>query len=149
MTALLDPTADQEMTERGRISEKIAQMAASRATKNPLSTMCPSEAARELYSTEVWRAKMPLVRAVAGMMVLEGRIVICQKGQTVLTRTKLIDEHELDPSVSTIEQVSSVMEQIRGPIRLRWIGSSEEGRGVPSARSRSRSRARAVADEKR
>ncbi|MGC6425204.1 MAG: DUF3253 domain-containing protein [Lentimonas sp.] len=43
-------------------------------------TMCPSEAARAVFSVDGWRAQMPLVREVAFEMAAEELIEVCQSG---------------------------------------------------------------------
>lgn len=63
-------------------------------TRNPGTSICPSEAARAVFN-ENWREQMPLIREVASEMVTSGEIEICQKGLVV------------DPTVA------------KGPIRLR------------------------------
>jgi hypothetical protein len=47
----------------------------------PGRTICPSDAARRL--SDDWRALMPRVRAVAGRMAREGRIVATRRGVPV------------------------------------------------------------------
>lgn len=56
-------------------------------------SFCPSEAARALAPD--WRALMPVVRRVAGLLAAEGRLAATQRGRPV------------DPGAA------------RGPIRLR------------------------------
>lgn len=58
-------------------------------------TICPSDAARALFSGESWRDEMERTRAAARRLVAAGHIVITQQGRVV------------DPSTA------------RGPIRLR------------------------------
>jgi hypothetical protein len=63
-------------------------------------TICPSEVARQLSSTD-WRPLMPVVRDVARQMTATGVIEITQGGGVI------------DP------------EEIRGPIRLRLAPADE------------------------
>ena len=76
------------------VREAIFRMTSSRPGK----TVCPSEVARALYSTEAeWRGAMQYIRDVAAAMVDEGIIEVTQRGEVV------------DPRSA------------RGPIRLRII----------------------------
>ena len=59
-------------------------------------TYCPSEVARELFPDN-WREKMDLVRDIADELVIEGKLIVLQKG---------FEKNEL-PS------------KLTGPIRLR------------------------------
>lgn len=72
---------------RGAISRLLS-------TRQPLATICPSEAARALAPTE-WRLLMPQVRAVAIAMAGQGLLSIRQGGH-----------------------VTPIGEALRGPIRL-------------------------------
>ncbi|MEM7387195.1 MAG: DUF3253 domain-containing protein [Verrucomicrobiota bacterium] len=65
------------------------------ARRKPGATICPSEAAR-LVAPDGWRDLMELTRRVALVLVNEGLVDICQKGNVV------------DPSAG-----------IKGPVRLR------------------------------
>ncbi len=58
-------------------------------------TICPSEAARELFGEDDWRPEMERTRRAARRLVDDGKIVMTQKGAVV------------DPSTA------------KGPIRLR------------------------------
>ncbi|SFB71026.1 DUF3253 domain-containing protein [Kaistella jeonii] len=42
-------------------------------------TYCPSEVARELFPDD-WREKMDLVRKVADELLIEGKLIVLQKG---------------------------------------------------------------------
>jgi Protein of unknown function (DUF3253) len=54
------------------------------AGRKPASSICPSDAARELCDEEKqWRALMPRVREVAYAMARRGEIVVTQKGEVV------------------------------------------------------------------
>ena len=46
-------------------------------------TICPSEAARRVYSTGDWRGLMEPARRAARRLVDQGRVVIKQRGQVV------------------------------------------------------------------
>ena len=47
-------------------------------------TICPSDAARAVYpNADQWRAAMPAVRAVAGQLAAQDRLVVTQGGKTV------------------------------------------------------------------
>lgn len=50
--------------------------------RGPLSSACPSEVARALSPT-TWRALMPQVRRVAGLLAQSGLLDIAQRGQSV------------------------------------------------------------------
>jgi hypothetical protein len=52
-------------------------------SRQPLATICPSEAARALLP-DAWRPLMPRVRSVASAMVAEGILEIRQGGHTVV-----------------------------------------------------------------
>ncbi|MFD2740819.1 DUF3253 domain-containing protein [Sulfitobacter aestuarii] len=77
------------MPSRNSIEAEIAAQVAARGAGK---TICPSEVARAL--SDDWRGLMPEVRAVAGAMVRDGRIIATQGGAVI------------DP------------ERARGPIRL-------------------------------
>jgi Protein of unknown function (DUF3253) len=54
------------------------------AKRNAGSTICPSEAARAVYTAEAdWRAAMPVVRALAATLAASKRIEITQAGQAI------------------------------------------------------------------
>lgn len=61
-----------------QIAAAILRAVAARA---PGKTVCPSQPARAL--AEDWRPLMPRVRAVAGRLVREGRLVATRKGEPV------------------------------------------------------------------
>ena len=50
--------------------------------RGPLSSACPSEVAR-LLSSNAWRALMPRVREVAGLLAQAGLLDVSQRGQSV------------------------------------------------------------------
>ena len=58
------------------------------SSRQPLATICPSEAARAL-TTDAWRPLIPRVRAVAYAMVAEGILEIHQGGRTVVPHDSL------------------------------------------------------------
>lgn len=56
------------------IADKILTLLASRA---PLASSCPSDAAHVLSSDErIWRAKMPAIRRVAAKLAADGRVKV-------------------------------------------------------------------------
>jgi hypothetical protein len=85
--------------------EAIAAAMLRLASKRAPRTVCPSEVARALAADSRWRALMPRVRATAGRLVAEGRIVATQRGAVV------------DPVAA------------RGPIRLRAAGDGNPPTG--------------------
>jgi len=69
------------MEERERIRDEILRQVEQRG---PDKTICPSEVARKLKSSEAaWRDLMPAVREVGCELEAEGKIQILQKGQVV------------------------------------------------------------------
>ncbi len=52
------------------------------AQRGPQSSACPSDVARAVSPTD-WRGLMPLVRAAASRLALQGRVQITQRGQVV------------------------------------------------------------------
>ena len=67
------------MPSRAEIAAEIARQVDQRGAGK---TICPSEVARALGGDD-WRDLMAPVRAVAGEMAAEGRIVVSQGGETV------------------------------------------------------------------
>ena len=65
------------------------------AARDPVKTICPSEAARVLGGEDGFRELMPIVRDAARGMVSRGELEVTQKG-------RLVD-----------------LDGVRGPIRLR------------------------------
>jgi Protein of unknown function (DUF3253) len=53
------------------------------AQRRPGASICPSDAARAVYSTVDWRAAMPAMRAVAAQLVAQGKLVVTQGGNIV------------------------------------------------------------------
>jgi len=84
---------------RTRLRAAIAALGRRRA---PDRTICPSDAAR-VVGADGWRSLMDDARAAARSLAAEGAITIRQKGQVV------------DPTADW-----------RGPVRLRWEGTSPE-----------------------
>lgn len=76
--ARLLPSRAMQLTD-GQIRDAITGLLQER---QPLATICPSEAARALASTG-WRPLMPRVREVAITMAREGLLEIRQGGRTV------------------------------------------------------------------
>ncbi len=71
--------------DHAHIAECILRLCAARRAG---ATICPSEAARALCTSEdEWRTLMPEVRAVAAALADAGRIVVTQKGTAVDPRT--------------------------------------------------------------
>lgn len=56
------------------------------ATRDAASTICPSEAARQLASDDDWRARMPAIHAATDELLAEGRIAIGWKGERLAGR---------------------------------------------------------------
>jgi hypothetical protein len=105
----------------GRLRAAVLALAQARSAASG-GSICPSEVARKLYSTEAaWRAAMPAVRAAAAALVAGGgsagaagsaaggRLVVTQKGVVV------------DPATA------------RGAIRLRWVPGPGDGMGGATA----------------
>lgn len=67
-----------EDEQRERAASAITELLRQRAGK----TICPSEAARAIGGDD-WRELMPLVRDVAADLVVQGRVIVQQKGKTV------------------------------------------------------------------
>ncbi|WP_199221039.1 DUF3253 domain-containing protein [Coraliomargarita sinensis] len=80
------------MGDRQNIRASILKLLQARQEN---ATICPSEAARDVFDRSEWSARMTLVRDVAAGMASEGQIEFCQKGEAV------------DPAT------------VRGPVRLR------------------------------
>ena len=69
------------MEERERIHNEILRLVQERG---PGKTICPSEVARKLESTEAaWRELMPLVREIGCELQSSGNIQVLQKGKLV------------------------------------------------------------------
>jgi hypothetical protein len=96
------PTGD----TRQRIRERILSQCKLRADKSNSGTICPSEVARFISSSEaVWRPLMPVVRAVAAELIREG-VAVPAGGRLVCTQRGAV-----------IPDIAAA----KGPIRLKWI----------------------------
>ncbi len=81
--------------------------------RKPNATICPSEVARSLETSESgWRALMPSVRVQAALLAVAGRIAITQGGVTIDPQT-LLDG------------------KVRGPVRLKSAGKEPDGQVRP------------------
>lgn len=68
------------MNEKQQIQKAIFELLSSRSKG---ATICPSEAARQVYAADEWREKMDLVREVGKALSADGRLEVCQKGERV------------------------------------------------------------------